>query len=207
MDRSEIRNRSEIYVHVGSHINVLLVLNMMILPNTISRAFVPNRISFWTILSLSPISHQPLQISWFNSRQHWLNSIRFFDCFLTRSFKTFHSFFSANFKLHMLVKLKKKKYIKLPLKVTSFSILSYWKSTGGICRKPFGFIIKSLILTILLMRTRSKKSFISSKFSSLGFTLFWKKEFQCIFNIFQTITKAIIPYCWNPYWNSVLSFS
>ena len=61
-------------------------------------------------------------------------------------------FFSSKFTLHTYIKLQKN-YIKLKFKVTSFSIPSWWKSKGATCRKPFAFIIKSLILTTIWIKT------------------------------------------------------
>ena len=79
--------------------------------------------------------------------------------FLFFIFFFFFNFFSK-FSLHYTYTLSYKyNYVKLQFKVTSFSMLSKSKIRGRTRRKLFGFIIKPLIVTTILIRTRSERSF------------------------------------------------
>ena len=85
---------------------------------------------------------------------------RSWTCFGTHFLFFIFFLFFSKFSLHYTYTLSYKyNYVKLQFKVTSFSMLSKSKIRGRTCRKPFGFMIKPLIVTTILIRTRSERSF------------------------------------------------
>ena len=115
-----------------------------VMRNTVPKTIQPTDGTYWVCLSL--YCEAELDMFWYP----------FFIFYFLFFFFNFFSKFSLHYTYTLSYKYN---YVKLQFKVTSFSMLSKSKIRGRTCRKLFGFIIKPLIVTTILIRTRSERSF------------------------------------------------